>query len=42
MRLFVRLEDLALRASARLDRHPLIALAVVGLLVVITTVSMAG
>ena len=42
MRFFVRLEDLALRASARLDRHPLIALAVVGLLVVMTTVSMAA
>ena len=42
MRLFVRLEDLALRACARLDRHPLFALGVVGLLIVMTTVSMAA
>jgi hypothetical protein len=42
MRVFLRLEDLACHASARLDRHPVVAFAVVGLLIAVTTLSMAA
>jgi hypothetical protein len=42
MRLFVRLEGLAVRASARLDRHPVIVLALLALLIGLPTVPMAA